>query len=123
MGSPAKPVLLRRGDVVLVPFPFTNLAGKKVRPAGVVSPDPQGDDVLVAFISSVIPTRLGPADWLVAAEHPEFQATGLKQASILKAGKLVTLHRSLILRRLGRLGPKTQAELDRRLLRTVGLAK
>ena len=123
MGSPAKPVPLHRGDVVLVPFPFTNLTGQKVRPAVVVSPDPQGDDVLVAFISSVIPTRLGSADWVVAAAHPEFQATGLKQASVLKADKLVTLHRSLILRRLGRLGPKTQAELDRRLLRTVGVAK
>lgn len=123
MGNPAKPVLLHRGDVVLVPFPFTNLAGRKVRPAVIVSPDPQRDDVLVAFISSVLPSRLNPAEWLCPTDHPEFSATGLKQASVFKANKLLTLHRSLILRRLGRLGPKSQAELDQRLLHTIGLTK
>ena len=107
---------------MLVPFPFTNLAGRKVRPAVMISPDPQHDDVLVVFISSVIPNRLSPTDWLVPADHPEFSMTGLKQTSVLKANKLLTLHRSLIRRRLGHLGPKTQAELDQRLLRTVGLA-
>ena len=123
MASPVKPVPLRRGDIVLIPFPFTNLAGRKVRPALIVSADPQGDDVLVAFMSSVLPARLGDRDWLLAANDPEFSATGLKQASVFKVDKLLTLHRSLVLRRLGHLGAKNQAEVDHRLLRTIGLAK
>jgi mRNA interferase MazF len=49
---------LRRGDIVLVPFPFTDLTGQKVRPALVISPDPPGEDVMVAFISSVVPPTL-----------------------------------------------------------------
>jgi mRNA interferase MazF len=123
MGSPAKSVSLRRGEIVLVPFPFTNLAGRKVRPALIVSPDPQGDDLVVAFISSVIPARRGTSEWLLAVDHLEFPTTGLKQASVFKSAKLLTLHRSLILRRLGHLGPTAQAEVDRRLLHAVGLAK
>ena len=39
---------LSRGDVVLVPFPFTDLSGGKVRPALVVNA--LGEDLLVAFI-------------------------------------------------------------------------
>lgn len=114
---------LQRGDVVLVPFPFTDLSGRKVRPAVIVSPDPLGHDVLVAFVSSVIPDHPQPTEWLLAETHPEFPQAGLKCPSVLKADKLLTLHRALILRRLGHLGPRAQSELDRRLLWAVGLAK
>jgi mRNA interferase MazF len=43
---------MRRGTVVLTPFPFTDLSGQKVRPALVVSrSDRPGTDVLLAFIT------------------------------------------------------------------------
>lgn len=41
---------LHRGDIVLVPFPFTDLTGEKVRPAVIVSPDPVGEDIVLAFL-------------------------------------------------------------------------
>ncbi len=113
---------LARGDIVLVPFPFTDLTARKVRPAVIISPDPQGADVLVAFISSVTPPTLAPTDWVVRAGDSEFAATGLKTTSVFRLGKLLTLHQSLILRRLGRVGPSTQRELDGRLRRAVGLS-
>ena len=123
MGSPVRPVPLQRGDILLIPFPFTDLSGQKVRPAVIVSPDPQGEDVLVAFISSVTPIRLQATDWLLANDHTEFPNTGLKYPSVFKMDKLLTLHRSLILRRLGHGGPKIQEELNLRLLRAIGLAQ
>jgi len=45
-------LILKRGDVVLVPFPFTSLKDLKVRPGVIISPDPQQIDILIAFISS-----------------------------------------------------------------------
>ena len=113
---------LARGDIVLVPFPFTDLTGRKVRPAVVVSPDPQGADVVIVFISSASATALAPTDWALPASQRDFAQTGLKVSSVFKCGKLLTLHRSLILRRLGRVSPAIQRELDARLKRAIGLA-
>ena len=42
----------KKGAVILVPFPFTDLSENKVRPAVVLSCAMKGEDVVVAFISS-----------------------------------------------------------------------
>ena len=46
-------MLLMRGDIVLLAFPFTDLSSHKTRPA--VISESSETDVVVAFISSVIP--------------------------------------------------------------------
>lgn len=112
---------LRRGDIVLVPFPFTDLSGQKVRPALIISPDPVGNDVLLAFISSVIPVTPEATDYVLDTTHPAFPRTGLKAVSVFRMSKLATLHRSLILRRLGSAAPDLQKALDARLKQAVGL--
>ena len=64
-------VPLKRGDIVLVPFPFTDLTAEKLRPAVIVSSDPQELDVVIAFISSIV--RSGEAsetDFLLTPDHP-----------------------------------------------------
>ena len=48
----------RRGDIVLVSFPFTDLSSSKRRPALVISPDSfneQGQDVVLIAITSQEP--------------------------------------------------------------------
>jgi mRNA interferase MazF len=112
---------LARGDIVLVPFPFTDLTARKVRPSVIISPDPQALDVVVAFLSSVIPPELTDTDWVLPTTHSEFALTGLKTTSVFRLGKLLTLHRALILRKLGRVGPSIQRDLDVRLRQAVGL--
>ena|GEM_PF-918960 len=79
--------VLHRGDVVLVPFPFTDLSGRKVRPAVIVSPDPVREDIILAFITSVIPSPLRDTDYLLDTSHPEFSQTGLKGTSVFRMAK------------------------------------
>jgi len=113
---------VKRGAVVLTPFPFTDLSGTKVRPAVVVSPaDRPGEDVILAFISSVKPLTLLPTDLLIEASHPDFPSTGLKVASIVKCDKLATVQRRIILGELGTLSPALLVELNTRLRVTLGL--
>ena len=74
----------RRGDVVLVPFPFTDLSGAKQRPALVVSADSLNvtlEDVLVAAITSQVPMNLAADEFLVPAA--ELAACGLPKPCIL----------------------------------------
>jgi len=114
--------VLKRGDIVLVAFPFTDLTAEKLRPAVIASADPQQTDVIIAFISSVVPPG-GPSetDYLLKQDNPDFVRTGLKQTSTFRMRKLLTIERSKIVRRLGKASPATRRELDIRLRRAVGL--
>ena len=102
----------KRGDVVLVPFPFTDLSSAKQRPALVVSADALNslrDDLLVAAITSQIPAQLG-ADEFAIPGH-ELAACGLPKPSIVRLTKLVALHRRLVIRRIGALPTATLTQV------------
>ena len=100
------------GDVVLVPFPFTDQSAAKQRPAVIVSSEAyhreRPDAVIMAITSQVRPeAKVGEA----AIRH--WREAGLLKPSVLKP-VLATVERGLIRRRLGRLH-----EDDRRALRAA----
>ena len=104
---------MKRGTVVLTPFPFTDLSGQKVRPAVVVSrSDRPGSDILLAFVTTRQGRPLSGTDLLIEDSHPDFGRTGLKRSSIIKLDKLVTVETTVLLGELG--------ELSEVLLREVG---
>ncbi len=102
MASPSE-ASVARDDVVLVRFPFTDLTATKLRPAVVLAASGT-EDVVLAFVTSRVdrPLRFGVP---VVENASEFAATGLRISSTIRVDRLVTLHRHLLLRRLGRLGP------------------
>lgn len=123
MARPSNGMRLHRGAVVLVPFPFTDLTSQKVRPAVIVSSDPQEEDVVVVFISSVLPRHASANEFVLKNHHPDYPATGLKVSSVFKMRKLLTLHRSMILRYLGQLSASLQVEIDKRLALSLGIER
>jgi mRNA interferase MazF len=113
---------VRRGTVVLTPFPFTDLSSAKVRPAVVVSrTDRPADDVILAFISSVASSRPLPTDLPVDPAHPDAHGTWLKVPSIVKCDKLATVQRRIILGELGEFPPTLLRALDQRLRHALEL--
>jgi mRNA interferase MazF len=111
-----------RGRVVLVPFPFDDLSSTKLRPA-VCLTDPIGsyEHVVVAFISSRIPTDLMETDLLLDSSQDDFRMTGLRISSVLRLHRLMTLTTALFQRELGSLPSRMQEEVDLRLRRLFGL--
>lgn len=95
---------MTRHKVVLVPFPFDDLSSTKVRPA-VCLTEPIGPHrhVVLAFITSQIPSQRLQADLLLDCRDPDFAATGLRVPSALQLHRLMTASTRLIKRQLGQL--------------------
>jgi mRNA interferase MazF len=94
----------RRGDVVLIPFPFTDLTGSKQRPAVVLSSDTfnaSHADVVLAAITSRIPTTLSSGE--IAISSADLGPCGLLKPSVVKTAKLMTIHQALIRKSIGKM--------------------
>ena len=68
---------MKKGTIVLTRFPFTDLSSSKRRPAIIVSKvDKNKKDVIVAFISSVIPKNIEKTNLIINISDNDFEKTG-----------------------------------------------
>ena len=104
------------GDLYLANFPFGGSPGMKLRPVLLLTP-PIGPvpELLVAYISSVIPTPLLPSDLVLDPKRPEHASTRLKVTSVLRQHKLATIHGRSIARRLGNISATTGTDVANKL--------
>lgn len=105
------------GDVVLVPFPFTDQSSSKKRPAVVVSSPAYNaerpDVIIMAITSQVRPENrfdLPLQNW---------QQANLLKPSVVKP-VIATIEQGLVIRPLGRLSEKDQKTLGEELKRVLG---
>ena len=104
-----------RNEVVLVRYPFTSLAGSKVRPAVVVNAPHVSQDVLIIPLTSKT-TSLLPGEFVLS----DWAASGLNVASAVKRG-IFTVHQSLVIKRVGTLRPPDAAQVESALRDWLGL--
>jgi len=114
-------VSLKKGDIVLVNFPFTDLTQTKLRPAVVLWVDTGLDEITLCFISSQDTANLTSTEFLLDTSDPEFSETKLKVTSKVRVTRIVTLKRELIQRRLGKLGTNQIQKLNEALLQAFQL--
>ncbi len=105
-----------KGKVILVPFPFTDLAGQKVRPALVLHAS-KGEDCIVAFISSRKPGKKHAFEVPVAASR----RNDLKQDSLIKCDKIATLQKKIVLGELGTLEREIMSATEDTLRKILGI--
>lgn len=108
---------MKRGTIILTPFPFTDLHGNKIRPALFISNDNRsGEDIIIAFISSVIDFQnLQPTDLLLTESDPGFSDSGLKGSSVFKLDKITTIHKKIVLGELGNLTKSLMGKVNDKL--------
>jgi mRNA interferase MazF len=102
-----------KGKFVVVPFPFTDLSSIKRRPALVLHETKY--DIVVAYISSVIPSATSSEDVLVRQSQASFALTGLLSDSVIMLDKLATVEKALVIRILGEVDDDLKAEINPKL--------
>ncbi|MFH1870705.1 MAG: type II toxin-antitoxin system PemK/MazF family toxin [Pseudomonadota bacterium] len=106
------------GDVVLVPFPFTDQSGAKKRPAVIVSSSAYNTgrrDLVIMAITSQVRTPLGFGEALIT----DWQAAGLIKSSVLKP-VLTTIEQGLVIRTMGALSAVDLRSLRETITHVVG---
>lgn len=107
----------KQWDIVLTPFPFTDLTGSKVRPAVIISGGMIGDeDVVVLFITS---GQKNSQKFDVKINSSK--ENGLKINSNIKCAKIATLEKKVVLGKLGILEREKQKEVSKKLKDLFGL--
>lgn len=105
---------MKKGEIVLIPFPFTDLTGNKLRPALVLVSGMT--DVTVAFITTQIRWK-EPHDVVLTPT----KENGLKQESLIRLAKLATIDSSLVDGILGELDKSDAQKINRQLVAIFGL--
>ncbi len=106
------------GEVVLVPFPFTNQSGAKKRPAVIISSNRYNAvrrDVVIMAITSQIRLPLDFAEALVS----DWQAAGLIKPSVLKP-VLTTIEQGMVIRAMGQLSVSDLTALRQVIAQGIG---
>ena len=108
--------MIRRGDVVLVQFPYVGGGGGKNRPAVVVQCERlnrQITNTVVAMITGNLRrVETEPTQFLIDPSTSEGQSSGLSYASAVKCENLATVAQADILNTFGHLSAKLKNQLD-----------
>ena len=109
-----------QGEIVLVPFPFSDLTTAKRRPALVISANwynRERPDLILLAITSQIPDP--PYRDQVEISAADYRMANIQQPCIIRAGKIFTIEKSCIVKTLGRISPGTVEKAIHQLIDVI----
>jgi mRNA interferase MazF len=115
---------LRRGDVVLLDWPFAGGTGRKYRPALVIQNDRDNQrltNTIVAMITSLTHRAAEPTQLFIDLSTPEGKQSGLHRDSVVNCVNLFTVEQAKVLRTVGTLPPALMQQIDACLKTALGL--
>ena len=110
----------KRGDIVLVPFPFTDFSTLKQRPALVISSDSfnhSREDVILVAITSQSDSASRGGNYLI--KSVDQKRSGLLGEGVVLVGKIITIDQRLIRSKIGILSPKVLEEISKRIFKIL----
>lgn len=114
---------MKFGDIVLVTHPTTDYASTKVRPALIISSEKynirESDRILLPISSNI--TRICQDDIVIKDSDKSFTKTGLKISSAIRAGKIFTVEKNVIKRKLGYLPDEIMKQVQNKIKEILNL--
>ncbi len=104
-----------KGDVVIVPFPFSDLTQTKRRPVLIIA-TLAGDDLILCQITSQLITDR----YAITLESNDFREGGLNQISNIRPNRLFTADREIILYKAGQIHPEKLNEVITKIIKIIG---
>jgi len=106
--------MIRRGDVVIVSFPFTDTGQSKIRPALIVQNDRDNQAIrktVIAMITGNLRRRADPSHVFVDPQDPAGASSGLSFPSLVSCYNLFTIEQDSILQVIGHLSNTLKSQL------------
>ncbi|MBX9259238.1 type II toxin-antitoxin system PemK/MazF family toxin [Desmonostoc muscorum CCALA 125] len=103
-----------KGDVVIVPFPFSDLTGTKRRPALVIA-TLQEDDLILCQITS---RTIGDV-YAIQLENSDFSSGGLNQPSNIRPNRIFTADKQIILYQAGQIKTEKLREVINKIIEII----
>jgi mRNA interferase MazF len=103
-----------KGDVVIFPFPFSDLSSTKKRPALVIAAL-SGDDAILCQITSKSIKDL----YAISLLESDFKSGSLQQESNIRPNRLFTADSSLILSTIGHLVDAKVVEVTNKIIKII----
>jgi mRNA interferase MazF len=117
---------VRRGDVVLVDYLFSDRTGSKIRPCLVVQNDANNqrldDTIVVAISSKVARANTAPTQVLIEISTKEGAQSGLLFDSAIQCENLATIDTQFVIRKIGSIPLDTMRHIDDGLKMSLGLS-
>lgn len=103
-----------RKDVVVVPFPFSDLSSSKKRPALVLS-DLEGDDLILAQITS----KKISDSYSIELKTSDFNNGNLNKDSNIRPNKIFTADQNIVLYKVGNLNDEKMDEVINKIVKIL----
>ena len=87
-----------KGDIVVIPFPFSDLSGSKKRPALVLA-DLQGDDIILCQITS----QQTKDKYAIAIKDSDFKTSKLTTPGNIRPNRIFTADKNIIIKKVASL--------------------
>ncbi len=100
-----------KGDIVVLPFPFSDLSKSKKRPALVVA-NLQGADMILCQITSEAKVD----DYSIVLTSSDFKKGSLNLTSMIRPNKLFTADKSIVLYKIGSLKESKIKEVEMKIV-------
>ena len=101
-----------KGDIVVLPFPYSDLSSSKKRPAMVLA-NLKGNDIILCQITS----QFVKDSYAIALNEPDFLKGSLNKPSNIRPNRLFTAEKNIINQKAGTVKPEVFEQVVEKLCR------